>query len=253
MTRTIRNTLIETLQDLLDKVTYGILKPGDKFNVPKDNLASWYAVMEFLKKNGVLQYGVTDKNGKPYTVSLSPIDEQYDLVYTCSDVDIEKLKELCASYSIRPVSQAEQRMRQWLNMPTSQQSAQTIIKVGPQLPDKLYDVELYFEDSSLFVISELGRWEIAQSGRPAEILGIVATKTCLNIPFNKEAISMQLGGKSISDPLTTIFRSNVLCHELVAFADIKSNNITVYSNGQLRESELKKIQEKSVQATYDKP
>lgn len=252
MAQTITDTLIETLQVLLEGVTCGTLKLGDKLNVPKDNLASWYAAMEFLRKNGVLQYDVTDNNGKPYIVSLSPIDEQYDLVYMYSNIDIENLKELCASYNIHPTNRTKRRMQQWLHTPISQQDTQLLIEVSPHPPDKLYDVELYFEGNSLFVISELGRWEITQSGRPAEILGVVATKACLNVPFSKEAISIQLHGKLISDPLSTIFRDNILRHELAAFADIKPDNMTVYSNSQLRESELKKVQEKSIQATYDK-
>lgn len=243
MAKTITDTLIELLQNLIDKLTYEKLPISTVLEIPKDNLASWHAAMEFLRYNGVIEYDVTDTHGKSYNLSLSPIDEQYNLQYIYTDINAEKLKDICKEYQIRHTESSVRRMQKMINALSQKTAGSVIIDVGPRVPDKVYDVELHFEKGFLMLKSDYCYLKIPQIGRPAEVLSIVAIKGCLDISFSKNAIETKLG-KKISDSLPTIFKDNILRHELSNFADIKPKEITIYSKGQLRESELKQIQDK---------
>lgn len=242
MAKTIIETLIDTLQDLIDnRLNQNGLLINETIDIPKDNLASWHAAMEFLRRNGIVEYRVVDINEKLYDLSLSPIDEQYDLRCIFTKVDIDRLNEICREYRISRTKPARLAIQRWLE--NTNKSGTTIIDVGSRLPDKVYDVDLHFEKGSLILNSDFCRLKIPQTGRPADVLNIVAVKGCLNISFGKNAIETKLS-KRISDSLPTIFKDNILRHELSNFADIKPKEITVYSKGQLRESELRQIQNK---------
>lgn len=242
MAKTITETLIDTLQDLIDnKLNQNGLLINETADIPKDNLASWHATMEFLQRNGIVEYRVVDMNEKPYSLSLSPIDEQYNLRCIFTKVDIDRLNEICREYRISRTKPARPTIQRWLK--NANRPGTTIIDVGPRASDFVYDVKLHFENNHLVLKSKFYHIKIPQTGRPAEILSIVAIKGCLNITFGKNAIETKLS-KRISDSLPTIFKDNILRHELASFADIKPQEITVYSKGQLRESELKQIQNK---------
>lgn len=228
---------------MIDKLTYEKLPINTVLEIPKDNLASWCAAMEFLRHSGVVEYYVTDMHGKPYSLSLSPMDEQYDLKCVYTSIDIEKLKGICKEYGIRHTESSARKMQRLANALGRKTPGDIIIDIGPRIPDKVYDVDLCFEKGELILKSDFCRLKIPQTGRPAEILSIVAIKGCLNITFGKNAIETKLS-KRVSDSLPTIFKDNILRHELASFADIKPQEITVYSKGQLRESELKQIQNK---------
>lgn len=243
MAKTITDTLINLLQDLIDKLTYGKLPINEEIEVPNDNLASWYAAMEFLQRSGIIEYHITDIHGQPYNLSLSPIDEQYDLKYIYTSIDIGKLKDICKEYHICYTESSTRKIQRMVNALNRKTTGGVVIDMGPRTPDTVYDVNLYFEKDSLILNSDFCHLKIPQTGRPAEILNIVAVKGCLNIAFGKNAIETKLG-KRLSDSLPTIFKDNILRHELSGFADIKPKEITVYSKGQLRESELKRIQNK---------
>lgn len=243
MAKTITDTLIELLQNLIDKLTYEKLPINTALEIPKDNLASWHAAMEFLKHSGVVEYYVTDMHEKSYSLSLSPIDEQYDLQYIYTDINVEKLRDICKEYQVRHTESSVRKMQKMINALNQNTAGSIIIDVGPRIPDKVYDVNLHFEEGCLVLKSDYCCLKIPQTGRPAEILSVVAVKGCLNISFGKNAIETKLG-KKISDSLPTIFKDNILRHELSNFADIKPKEITVYSKGQLRESELRQIKDK---------
>ncbi len=243
MAKTITDTLIELLQNLIDKLTYGKLPINIPIEIPKDNLASWYAVMEFLRRSKVAEYYIVDMHGKPYSLSLSPIDEQYNLKYVYTDINVEKLEDICKEYQVRHTESSAHRMQRMMNTLNRKTTGNILINIGPRIPDIIYDVNLHFEKGSLILNSDFCRLKIPQTGRPADVLNIVAAKGCLDIPFGKNAIETKLS-KRISDSLPTVFKDNILRHELAIFADIKPQEITVYSKGQLRESELRQIQNK---------
>lgn len=243
MAETITNTLIKLLQNLIDRLTYEKLPINELLEVPKDNLASWHAAMEFLRRSGVIEYRVTDMHGRPYNLSLLPIDEQYDLKYVYTNIDTEKLKNICREYQVRCTEPSARKIQRMINTLSRKTARSVIIDVGPRIPDRAYEVDLHFEKDCLVLKSDYCYLKIPQIGRPAEVLSIVATKGCLNISFGKNAIETKLG-KKISDSLPTIFKDNILRHELSNFADIKPKEITIYSKGQLRESELTHIIDK---------
>lgn len=215
------------------------------YRVPNDNLANWYAAMNFLKSFGILGFEVVDNHNNTYTISLVPTDEYAELKYRYTMIDETRLKELCSSYRI--------------TIPKKSKDTHEIIESDPMMEVALFkvfsetspyiqkDAELFYrqKQNRLDLVVDNEIYQIAlRSGQVTDIVSVSASSDYIDTCVSKGLIEQEIG-HTISDPLTTIMKDSIFINELSNFAHIEPKTLTIYHKGRVSVAELQRLRHKN--------
>lgn len=218
------------------------------YRVSGDNLANWYAAMNFLKTFGVLDFEVVDNHNNTYTIRLIPADEYAELKYRYTVVNETKLKELCLKYNI--------------SIPTKSTSATGTVGIFESNPTLEIAMLRAFDETSPYIQKDAeliykpkqGRLDLIvddeiyqislRGGQVTDIISVSASSDYIDTYVSKGLIEQEIG-HTMSDPLTTIMKDSIFVNELSNFACIEPRAITIYREGRISIDELQRLRHKN--------
>lgn len=236
----VKNILKQLLQQIAKKRTIAKIY----YKVPSDNLANWYAAMEFLQSINILDFEVVDNHDNPYNIGLVPGDEYMELRYRITTVSEAELKELCSKYNI--VIPKESSHNDCIESNPAMEIA--ILKAfSDTSPYIQKDGELIYRQKQdrLDLIVDDETYQISlRSGQVRDIVSVAANSDYVESLVSKGLIEQEIG-HAMSDPLTTIMKDSIFMNELSNFAHIEPKAITIYRNGVISEEALQELKHKN--------
>ncbi len=244
MARQIETEVKNILKQLLQYITEKRTIPGAYYKVPSDNLANWYAAMEFLQSINILDFEVVDNHNNPYSISLVPADEYMELRYRITTVSEAELKELCSKYNIAIPKESSHNGHIGSNPAMEIAILQALGDTSPYIQK---DGELIYRQKQdrLDLIVDDETYQISlRSGQVRDIVSVAANSDYIESLVSKGLIEQEIG-HTMSDPLTTIMKDSIFMNELSNFAHIEPKVITIYRNGVISKEALQELKHKN--------